>query len=330
MTNSLTGVLCRFRQEWVAVTCDVKGMFHQFFVNKEHRDLLRFFWWDKGDINNDLGEYRMKVHLFGAVSSPGCANFGFKREADDGEMEFGTNAANFVRKDFYVDDGLKSVPSVKTGVDFIRNTQAMCAKACVRLHKFSSNKKEVNQAVAPEDCAKGLQELDLPCDPLSIERSLGIMWCAESDTFQFRIVIQDRPLTRRGILSTVCSVYDPLGFVAPLILMGKQILQDFCRNNANWDDPIGEKLRPKWTRWRNELHELEKLKIPRCYKPEGFGEIKAVEVHHFSDASLAGYGQCTYLRLLNKDNQVYCSFLMGKARVAPLKFITVPRSHNEN
>ena len=64
MTNSLTGVLCHFRQEWVAMTCDVKGMFHQFFVNKEHRDLLRFFWWDKGDIKNDPGVYRMKVHLF--------------------------------------------------------------------------------------------------------------------------------------------------------------------------------------------------------------------------------------------------------------------------
>ena len=149
------------------------------------------------------------------------------------------------------------------------------------------------------------------------------MWCA--DTFQFRIVIQDRPLTRRGILSTVCSVYDPLGFVAPVILMGNQILQDLCRNNADWDDPTGEELRPKWKRWRNELHEREKLNIPRCYKPEGFGEITAVEVHHFSDASLAGYGQFSYLRLLNKDNQAYCSFLMGKTRAAPLKFITVPR-----
>ena len=161
--------------------------------------------------------------------------------------------------------------------------------------------------------------------PLPIERTLGIMWCAESDTFQFRIVIQDRPLTRRGILSIVCSVYDLLRLVAPLILMGKQILQDLCRNNADWDDPIAEQLRPKWNRWRNELHELEKLKIPRCCKPEGFGEIKAVEVHHFSDASLAGYGQCSYLRLLNKNNQTHRSFLMGTARVTPLKLITVPR-----
>ena len=113
--------------------------------------------------------------------------------------------------------------------------------------------------------------------------------------------------------------------MAPLILMGKQILQDLSRNNADWDDPIGEQLRPRWKRWRNELHELEKLKIPRCYKPEGFGEIKTVEVHHFSDASLAGYGQCSYLRLLNNNNQAYCSFLMGTARVTPLKLTTVPR-----
>ena len=90
MTNSLTGVRCRFRQEWVAMTRDVKGMFYQFFVNKEHRDFLRFFWWDKGDIKNDPEEYRMEVHLFGAVSSPGRANFGFKRAADDGETEFGS------------------------------------------------------------------------------------------------------------------------------------------------------------------------------------------------------------------------------------------------
>ena len=78
MTNNLLGVLCRFRQETVALTCDVKGMFHQFFVNEEHRDLLRFLWWDNGELKNEPEEYRMKVHLFGAASSPGCANFGFK------------------------------------------------------------------------------------------------------------------------------------------------------------------------------------------------------------------------------------------------------------
>lgn len=225
-----------------------------------------------------------KVHLFGAVSSPGCTKFGFKRAADDGEKEFGTRAAEFIRRDFYVDDELKSVESVSTAIDLIQNSQAMCAKAGLRLHKFSRNKKEVIQAVAPADRAKGFQELDLTCDPLPIERTLGIMWCAESDYFHFRIVIQDRPLTRRGILST-CLFCIPLGFVALLTLVGKQILQDLCRDNADWDDPISEQLRLRWERWRNELRELESLKIPRCYKPEDFGEVRAVEVHHSSDAA---------------------------------------------
>ena len=70
---------------------------------------------------------------------------------------------------------------------------------------------------------------------------------------------------------------------------------------------------------------LEGLKIPRCYKPEDFGDIKAIELHHFSDASQAGYGQCSYLRLLNGSNQTHCSLVMGKARVAPLKPVTIRR-----
>ena len=160
---------------------------------------------------------------------------------------------------------------------------------------------------------------------MPIERTLGIMWCAETDSFQFRIVIQDRPLTRRGILSTVSSVYDPLGLVAPLILLGKQILQDLCRENADWDDPISDQLRPRWEQWRNDLRLLESLKIPRCYKPEEFGDPKVVELHHFSDASQAGYGQCSYLRLLNESHQAHCSLVMGKSRVTPLKSVTIPR-----
>ncbi|KAK3734389.1 hypothetical protein QZH41_006200 [Actinostola sp. cb2023] len=231
LTNNLLGVLCRFRKEPVAIACDVEGMFHQFFVDEADRNLLRFFWWEDGNIDGEPTEYRMKVHLFGAASSPGCANFGFKRAADDGQEEFGADAANFIKRDFYVDDGLKSVQTSQEAIELIDNCKAICAKAGLRLHKISSNSPEVIQAVPVEDRAKSLQEIDFMNDPLPIERTLGIMWCIETDCFQFRIVVQDRPLTRRGILSTVCSVFDPLGFVAPLVLVGKQILQELCRQN---------------------------------------------------------------------------------------------------
>ena len=71
----------------------------------------------------------MTVHLFGASSSPGCSNYGLKQAAQDGEAEFGTQAANFVRSNFYVDDGLASTPSVKQAIDLVSDTKALCAKA---------------------------------------------------------------------------------------------------------------------------------------------------------------------------------------------------------
>ena len=74
-----------------------------------------------------------------------------------------------------------------------------------------------------------------------------------------------------------------------------------------------------------ELEELENFAIPRCYKPLDFGQVVKAELHHFSDASLKGYGQCSYLRLTNQVGKVHCSFVVGKARVAPLKIVTVPR-----
>ena len=137
-----------------------------------------------------------------------------------------------------------------------------------------------------------------------MERALGVQWCVETDSFQFRITLKDKPLTRRGVLSTVSSFYDPLGFAALLLLVGKRIHQALCKDKAGWDEPIPDLLRARWERWRNELLLLEQMKIPRCFKPEGFGDVKTVELHHFSDASTEGYGQCSYLRLIDEKDQV--------------------------
>ena len=92
-----------------------------------------------------------------------------------------------------------------------------------------------------------------------------------------------------------------------------------------WDDPIPEGTKMKWEKWRTKLMKLQSITIPRCYKPKDFGEVVRTELHHFSDASVQGYGQCSYLRLVDDTNKVHCAFAMGKSRVAPLKPKTIPR-----
>ena len=257
--NDLLGILCRFRQESVAFMKDIKSMFHQFVVSEEHRDLLRFFWWLNGDPSKEVAEYRMKAHLFSASSSPGCAHFGLRRAADDGEEEFGADAATFIRNNCYVDDGLKSVPTVSEAIHLIKASQDICERACLRLHKIVSNKREVLEAI-PADHAKGIKELNLAVDPLPIERALGVMWCVESDSFRFRIELRDRPLITRGVLSVVGSIYDPNGYLAPVTLKRKQILQQMCKDKLAWDSPVPDYLRPEWEKWRQEIIEVGEVR----------------------------------------------------------------------
>ena len=104
MTNASFGVLCRFRLNHIAFSCDVKAMFHQFLVHEKDRDFLRFLWWDKGDTSTSPKTFYMNAHLFGAVSYPGCAHFGPKQLATDYEEQYGTDVANFIREDSYLDD----------------------------------------------------------------------------------------------------------------------------------------------------------------------------------------------------------------------------------
>ncbi|XP_045063901.1 uncharacterized protein LOC121541769 isoform X1 [Coregonus clupeaformis] len=161
-------------------------------------------------------------------------------------------------------------------------------------------------------------------EPL-MERALGVQWCVSSDDFQLRVTVKEHPLTRRGVLSTVASIYDPLGFVAPFILLGKQILQQLCRDKAGWDEPLSEELKTQWESWLQDLQNLSNVRIRRCYIPPNFIDVKQYELHHFSDASVTGYGECTYLRTINTNGDVHCSLVMGKARVAPTKVTTIPR-----
>ena len=324
LTSKLTGVLIRFREEKIAVMADVEKMFYQDKVTEPNQNYLRFLWWPDSDLTKEPVDHRMTVRLFGGASSPGCSNFALKRTADDHEEEFGTDIADTLRHNFYVDDMLKSVPTDEKAIEVVQGTKAMCKKGGFTLTKFVSNSRKVLQSVPEEDRAKEIKGLDLGQDKLPVERALGVCWCIESDTLQFRIELKDQPCTRRGILATISSVYDPLGFIAPVMLVGKKILQDFC-NTRDWDEPLDETTRMRWKKWRYELFLLENVKVKRSLKPPEFGKVKSAQLHTMSDASTIRYGQCSYLRLVDEHGTIHVSFLMGKARVAPKKTVSIPR-----
>lgn len=150
LTNSLLGVLIRFRQNPVALMADTEQMFHSFLVRREQRDLLRFFWYKDNNPDGELIEYRMKVNVFGNTSSPAVATFCLRKTAELGEEEFGSDAKEFLHNNFYMDNGLKSVTNSAEAVDLLSRTQGMLAAYNLRL----------TQAFPREDRASDLRDLD--------------------------------------------------------------------------------------------------------------------------------------------------------------------------
>ena len=69
LTNSVVGALMRFREEKVALSADIKCMFHQIQVVPDDRDAFRFRWWQDGDLTQQPVDLCMEVHLFGATWS---------------------------------------------------------------------------------------------------------------------------------------------------------------------------------------------------------------------------------------------------------------------
>ena len=290
LTNNLLGILLRFRQYPIALVADIEGMFNQVKVPPEDSDALRFLWWEDSDLERPP-EFQMTSHIFAATDSPSCANFCLKRAAEDRKGRFSDEAVSAVDKYFNVDDFVKSVRTVSEACSLASEVSCLLREAGFILTKWMSNSREVLSNIPEADGAK--PTLDLDFENLPVERTLGVQWDVEKDAFLFKVREPHQPPTKRGILSAVSSLYDPMGFVCLVVPEAKKILQRLWKLNLGWDDLIPEDLQSLW----NEL---------------------------FSDASEDGYGLCSYLRHVYACRTVRCSFLVGRSRSSPVRPISIP------
>ena len=320
LNSNLAGLLCRFRKDRVAVTCDIQKMYHQFRVHDKDRKYLRFLWYKEN--STDITDYQMNVHLFGATSSPSCAIYGLRKLATDHSEEY-PKAADFIHNNFYVDDGLVSLSTPKEVIQLMNDAKALTNKGNLVLHKFQSNDPEVAAALG---CDGPTTKQFSSCGEVS--RALGLIWDIQKDVFRFADKSSDsKPHTRRGVLSTIASVFDPLGFLEPFTLMGKLLIQDLCKDKKDWDDPLSAEQTTRWRRWLENLSDLNTFEVPRCYlSTDVEAQNYTVELHLFSDACEYAYGTCAYLRILysSSPTATVC-LLMSKSRVGPQKAVTIPR-----
>lgn len=325
LNNTLCGVLLRFRRELVALTADVQQMFYCFVVREDHRDYLRYLWYEDNDLSKKIVEYRMKVHVFGNAPSPAVAIYCMRKAAEKGKAEYGVDAQQFVERQFYVDDGLISLPTPERAIDLLSRTQQMLADSNLKLHKVASNSESVMEALPEEDRAKDLKHVELGVDPLPLQRSLGLLWNLETDSFTFKVSHEKKPYTRRGVLSTVNSLYDPLGFAAPVIMQGKALVRELSAGEHGWDTPFPPEKEERWNVWKDSLTALEDLHIKRCYISVSLSSVQNTELCIFSDASTTAIAAVAYVRAVDSNGKCHVGFIMGKSKLAPRPAHTVPR-----
>ncbi|XP_052810470.1 uncharacterized protein LOC128238519 [Mya arenaria] len=321
LTNSLLGVLLRFRCELVAVSVDVEQMFYCFGVHENDRNYLRFFWHEDNDTSKPLIEYRMRKHVFGNSPSPAIATYGLRKAVEKSDSD----VVQFVERDFYVDDGLRSCSTVSEATDLLQRTQSSLAKSGIRLHKIASNAPDVMKNFSKEDLASDLNQVDFDIDSLPTQRSLGLVWDLNHDCFLFPSQVQDKPLSKRGILSTINSIFDPIGFLAPFILEGRLILRDVVSSDVGWDEPLTPEVETKWYRWLNSMNDLECVRVPRSLFTVSLSDMRELELQIFSDASEKAISAVAYVVGYIDDHSKMSSFVLGKAKVAPSKSHTIPR-----
>lgn len=308
-------VLLWVRRHKIIFSTDITKMFRQIEVHPEDWDLQRILWLDH---HNNIVPYQLTTVTYGTRPAPFLAGRVMLQLVQDEGFKYPL-AIPPMTKGRYVDD-------IFGGSDTLHETQLiaqdliqLCKAGSLPLAKWSSNSSLFPRGLSLENVSS-TQPQALDDTELKV---LGLSWNPSLDQFLFDPKISTiKKATKRFILSEVAQLFDPLGFLAPVIVRAKMFIQELWLNKSGWDDELPEQLADRWAHIRDELPLLDQVRIPRWLN---IVSSSYIEVHGFSDASQLAMAACIYIRVVNSEEQTQATLLCAKTKVAPLKPVTIPR-----
>ncbi|CAI6368824.1 unnamed protein product [Macrosiphum euphorbiae] len=309
-------ILLRFRIHQVVITADVEKMYRQVLVAPEDRDLQRILY--RKSPTDQLQEYRLCTVTYGTKSASYLAT---RCLSEIGKCTDNPKLNRVITQDFYVDDLLSGGASEDECYQIYSSLVKHFSPAGFPLRKWCSNSVNLINQI-PSACNDPTFVLKLSEN--DTVTALGLTWQPITDQFRFTFKHWSPPLnmTKRTLLSDINSVYDPIGLISPVLILGKIFIQQLWGMKMSWDDIIPSELQARWIKFYNSLQSLHELAIPR--KVINTADSK-VTIHGFCDASQEAFGACIYLRSASPNGQVQVHLLASKSRVAPMKATTIPR-----
>jgi len=232
-------------------------------------------------------------------------------------------AAEILRRDTYVDDILSGVENISEAKEKISQLIDTLTAGGFTLKKWIANDSTLISNIPLND-----QET-LPTFSVkdkAMHHTLGLLWERQYDQFVFSTSslsnINDR-VTKRSVLSFIARMFDPLGWIAPIIITAKIFMQELWAIRLDWDEELPGELKSRWTNYVAQFENITAISIPRW---TGLSNTNcAVEIHGFADASQNALAAVIYVRVLNDLDDFHVSLICAKTKVAPLKRITIPR-----
>ena len=215
-------ILLRFRQKPVALVADIKEMFSQIVLAEKDRRYHRLLWRDL-DVTKPVEVYEAVRLVFGDRASPYLAQFVVRSHAQDFIDKYPV-AAQVMIQDMYMDDILDSEDSETDAILVREDLTKLLSDAGFHAQKWCSNRMKVLEGIPENDRATGVkfEESELPS-----VKTLGVKWNANEDEFSFIVKEINLPVyTKRGLLSRIATLFDPLQFLAPYTIRAKMALQE--------------------------------------------------------------------------------------------------------
>lgn len=327
LLNSLCGILWRGREGKIAVAGDIEEMFPQIRIRAEDADSQRVL--VKLEPNEPPVELVLDVVSFGSCCSPSSAEFVKNQNANRFEKDY-PRAVRSIRKNHFVDDKYDSYNSVEEAIKISNDVRMIHKAGGFKMRNWVSNSTEVMTVLNGE--ALEQTTVSLNKDNESTDKILGLYWNTELDAFVFnlnlvkidpQIMNPKRVPTKRESLKVIMSVFDPHGFVSPVTVRGRILMQEMWRAGIDWDEKLNDELAAKWKTWLVELEEVKSVKIPRCFSSILF-DAESVQLHTFVDASELAACATSYLRV-QQGERIDIAFIGAKCKVAPRNYVSVPR-----
>ena len=247
LQNLLWSVLIRARLHPVLLTGDLQKAFLQVWIKEAVRDALRFHW--KSREHSKIETLRFTRALFGLTSSPFLLGGVLEQHLKKWEQQEPELVAQ-IRKSLYVDDLISGAPTVTQAQQLKQGSTKIFNDAKFTWHKWNSNATELERNDNPsdgDDQTFAKQQLGTKTTETKL---LGLPWDKVNDALSVPFPKLEAEPTKRGVLSQLARIYDPLGLVSPTTLCGKFIFRDMCEQELPWHAQIPRELSKKWKKWQ--------------------------------------------------------------------------------